>query len=394
MPDTGGPIPDNRDTQCLFEPFVSRRGCEMKKRLPMLLIFSAVTAAILCLGAVCPAADVPTGTFSICAFDSLTGELGVAVQSRAFAVGQGVSWAEAGVGAIATQSQTNRSYGPNGLRLLKQGYSAEEVGERLLAEDAGRENRQLGIVDAEGRTFNFTGTGCSPWAGAASGPGYTCQGNILVSEEVVAAMARAYEETEGDLGEKLLQALVAAQAAGGDKRGMQSAAILVVRPSEEYPEYRHKYTDLRVEDHEDPINELIRVYRIHEMGRLLEARARYMDHYESVGDAGMAELEKDRIGAMLVRALAQEEPRADDLNSLAWFCAINDVYLDEALQAAKLAVELSPDEGYIIDTLAEAYFRNGMVEEAVATIKRAIDLDPEDDYYREQLERFEKELGE
>jgi uncharacterized Ntn-hydrolase superfamily protein len=357
------------------------------------IVLGVLAAALVFTATGCRAGNSPTGTFSIVAYDSLTGELGVAVQSRAFAVGQGVSWAEAGVGAIATQSQTNRSFGPNGLRLLKQGYSAEEVGKRLLAEDAGRENRQLGIVDARGGTFNFTGSGCSAWAGGVRGPGYSCQGNILVSEEVVTDMARAFEQTEGDLGEKLLQALVAAQAAGGDKRGMQSAAILVVRPSEEYPEYRYKYTDLRVEDHEDPINELIRVYRIHEMGRLLEAHANYMSHYESLGDERMAQLEKDRIGAMLARSMADEEPDAGNLNSLAWFCAINDIYLEEALEAAGRAVELSPDEANIIDTLAEAYFRNGMVAEAVATIKRAIALEPESKYFKEQLARFEAELG-
>ncbi len=355
-----------------------------------LLILSA--AILFCISPACLAGDTPTGTFSIVAYDSLTGELGVAVQSRAFAVGQGVSWAEAGVGAIATQSQTNRSYGPNGLGLLRQGYSAEEVGKRLLAEDVGRENRQLGVVDARGGTYNFTGSGCSAWAGGVRGPGYSCQGNILASGEVVTGMARAYEETEGEMGEKLLAALVAGQAAGGDTRGMQSAAILVVRPSEEYPEYRYQYTDLRVDDHPDPINELIRIYRMHEMGRLLEAHAKYMTHYESVGDEKMARLEKDRIGAMLVRNLAAPEPKADGLNSLAWFCATNDIYLDEALAAARKAVDLAPDQGYIIDTLAEAYFRNGMVAEAIATIKRAIELDPEDSYYKEQLARFEKEL--
>jgi uncharacterized Ntn-hydrolase superfamily protein len=354
--------------------------------LPAALLLAATLIAATC------SADTPTGTFSIVAYDSLTGELGVAVQSRAFAVGQGVSWAEAGVGAIATQSQTNRSFGPNGLELLRQGHSAEEVGKKLLEADEGRENRQLGIVDARGGTFNFTGTGCSAWAGAVDGPGYSCQGNILVSEKVVTEMARAYEETEGDLGEKLLQALVAAQAAGGDKRGMQSAAILVVRPSDEYPEYRYKYTDLRVEDHEDPINELIRVYRIHEMGRLLEAHARYMSHYDSLGNETMAQLEKDHIGAMLVRTLAEEEPDANNLNSLAWFCAINDIYLDEALEAAKQAVELEPEDANIIDTLAEAYFRKGLAEEAISTIKRAIEIDPESTYYKEQLARFEGAL--
>jgi uncharacterized Ntn-hydrolase superfamily protein len=360
----------------------------MRRMLP------AVLAAVICALPPAYAGDKETGTFSICAYDSLTEELGVAVQSRAFAVGEAVSWAEAGVGAIATQSQTNRSFGPRGLGLLKQGFSAEEVVERLLADDQGRENRQLGIVDAKGRPFNFTGSGCSLWAGGVTGPGYTCQGNILASEEVVTAMARAYENTDGEMGQRLLAALVAGQAAGGDRRGMQSAALLVVRPSEEYPEYRYRYTDLRVDDDEDPINELIRLYHIHEMGSLLEAHARYMTHYESVGDAEMARLEKDRIGAMLVRALAEEEPVAENLNSLAWFCAINDVYLDEALSAAKLAVELAPDQAHIIDTLAETYFRNGMVPEAVETIKRAIEIEPEDPYYKEQLERFSKELSE
>ncbi len=353
----------------------------------------AAMAAAFWIAAGCLAQDYPAGTFSIVAFDSLTGELGVAVESRAFSVGQAVPWAEAGVGAIATQSQTNRSFGPKGLDLLRRGHPAEEVGAMLLEEDQGRENRQVGIVDAAGRTFNFTGSGCSAWAGAVRGPGYSCQGNILVSEEVVEAMARAFEETEGDLGERLLQALVAGQAAGGDRRGMQSAAVLVVRPSDEYPEYRYRYTDLRVEDHEDPIREIVRLYRMHEMGDLLEARARYMKRYEAMGDERMARLEKERIGAVLARALAEKEPDAENLNSLAWFCATNDIYLDEALRAALRAVELAPDEAYIIDTLAEAYFRKGMVEEAVATIRRAVDLEPEDAYYRRQLARFEEALG-
>lgn len=350
---------------------------------------TAVTVCVLAAVSLAAGMDASTGTFSIVAYDSLTGELGVAVQSKAFGVGAAVAWARAGTGAIATQASTNMSFGPLGLDLLEENLEAEQVLDSLLAGDEGRENRQVGIVDARGRTANFTGSSCLDWAGGRTGEGYACQGNILASEAVVRSMAEAFETTRGELADRLLAALVAAQAAGGDKRGMQSAALLVVRPSDPYPEYEYRYIDLRVEDHEDPINELIRLYEIHSRSDLLQAHIRYAEQYDLEGDKSMARRERSMVGEMLEEALAGDSEDADYLNNLAWFCATGDVFLEQALEAASRAAELEPGAAYILDTLAEVHFRLGNTQEAVSTIKRAIDLDPESAYYREQLERFQ-----
>jgi len=342
----------------------------------------------LLLSSAVAAMDGSTGTFSIVAFDSLTGEIGVAVQSKAFGVGAAVAWAEAGAGAIATQASTNMSFGPRGLELLGAGLRSEQVLGILLEGDEGRENRQVGIIDADGEAVNFTGSSCLDWAGGATGVDYACQGNILASEAVVTAMAEAFEMTEGELADRLLAALVAAQAAGGDKRGMQSAAILVVRPSDHYPEYEHRYIDLRVEDHEDPINELIRLYEINRESDLLQAHIRYADMYDAEGDKAMADRERRMVGEMLAKALEGEPEDADYLNNLAWFCATGDIFLDEALEAAKRAAALEPETAYILDTLAEVHFRSGNREAAIRTIERAIEIDAESIYYKEQLDRF------
>lgn len=357
----------------------------MKRALSICI---AVTTSVLVAYCIGIAADSSVGTFSIVAFDSLTGELGVAVQSKAFGVGAAVAWAEADVGAIATQASTNESFGPRGLELLRGGRTSEEVLSLLLESDPGREDRQVGVIDSRGRAANFTGSRCLAWAGGVTGKNFACQGNILASEEVVVSMARAFQATEGELAEGLLEALVAAQAAGGDKRGMQSAAILVVRPSEKYPEYRYRYIDLRVEDHPDPINELIRIYRIHQRSDLLRAHIRYAEAYDEEGAAAMADRERRIVGGMLKHTLAEETEDADLLNNLAWFCATADIFLEESVRAAERAVLLKPQEAYILDTLAEAYFKVGRAEDAIATIERAIEIDPESAYYKEQLERF------
>ncbi len=158
-------------------------------------------------------------TFSIVAFDPATEELGIAVQSKFLGVGAVVPWAKAGVGAVATQSYANTSYGPCGLEWMAKGKSAQETLERLVADDSERDLRQVGIVDAKGRAATFTGKKCYPWAGGITGPNYAAQGNILAGEETVLAMRRAFEQTKGSLAERLLKALQAGQAAGGDRRG-------------------------------------------------------------------------------------------------------------------------------------------------------------------------------
>jgi uncharacterized Ntn-hydrolase superfamily protein len=218
----------------------------------------------VCLGltllAFCQPATSPTsGTFSIVAFDPKTGDLGVAVASRVLAVGAVVPYAQAGVGAIATQAFANTTYGPKGLALLRKGLTPEQVLKRLLAEDKDREHRQVGIVDAKGRAIAFTGKKCLPWAGHLVGKGYAVQGNILAGEQVVKAMAQAFENTKGELAERLMAALEAGESAGGDARGKQSAALLVVRKGGGYGGFDDRYIDLRVDDHPEPVKELRRL---------------------------------------------------------------------------------------------------------------------------------------
>ncbi|NHI90570.1 MAG: DUF1028 domain-containing protein [Candidatus Thorarchaeota archaeon] len=208
--------------------------------------------------------SVPS-TFSIVARDPINGDLGVIVQSKFPAVGSVVPWAKANVGAIATQAWANVGYGPNGLSLLESGHSASETLKTLLNEDEGREHRQIGIVDAKGQAVAHTGKECMEWAGQIIGDGFTCQGNILAGEDVVIEMAEAYEITEGDLIDKLFAGLAAGQAAGGDRRGMQSASILVVREKGGYEGGNDRYVDVRVDDHPTPIDELVRIFNIYDM---------------------------------------------------------------------------------------------------------------------------------
>lgn len=187
------------------------------------------------------------------------------MQSKFLAVGCVVPWAEPLVGAIATQSYANPRYGPAGLALLREGLSAEETVQRLTAADEGRSQRQLGIVDGGGRGATYTGAECNEWAGGRTGPGYAAQGNILVSAETVDALAETFEATERNpLVERLLDCLDAAQRAGGDRRGQQSAAILVVGPEQGYAGLSDVFVDLRVDDHERPLDELRRLFGIHQ----------------------------------------------------------------------------------------------------------------------------------
>ena len=203
-------------------------------------------------------------TYSICACDLGAGQWGVATQSKFLAVGSVVPWAAPHVGAIATQSYANPRYGPDGLALLASGLSADEVVQRLVAEDPGREQRQLGVVDADGRGATYTGGDCHAWAGGRVGPGYAAQGNILVSGATVDALAATFESTAGGpLAERLLDCLDAAQAAGGDRRGQQAAALLVVERDGGYAALSDVLVDLRVDDHPRPLEELRRLHGIH-----------------------------------------------------------------------------------------------------------------------------------
>ena len=204
-------------------------------------------------------------TFSIVAADPETGEVGVAVQSKFLAVGSVVPWAKANVGAVATQSWANTAFGPEGLALLEKGLSPEEVIDKLVADDPDRSLRQVAVINAEGEASAFTGHECYDWAGHMIGKHHSCQGNILISEETVSEMSRTFEASEGPLAERVLKAVAAAQHAGGDSRGKQSAAVYVVQEGAGYGGYNDVKVDLRVDDHPEPIEELQRLYELHKM---------------------------------------------------------------------------------------------------------------------------------
>src|SRR5579872_6482437 len=200
----------------------------------------------------------PINTFSIVGFDPTTGDLGIAVQSKFLAVGAVVPWAKAGVGAVATQSWANTAYGPRGLELLAAGKSPEEAMAALTGADDRPQQRQAGIVDAHGRSATYTGPECNAWAGGIAGPNFAAQGNILVGEATVTALAETFQQSTGPLWHRLVAALAAGQRAGGDSRGQQSAALVVVRAGGGYGGVNDRRRDLRVDDHRPPSGELAR----------------------------------------------------------------------------------------------------------------------------------------
>jgi uncharacterized Ntn-hydrolase superfamily protein len=273
----------------------------------------------------------PIATFSIVAYDSDTGELGVAVQSRFFAVGSVVPYAEAGVGAIASQAFGNTTFGPKGLALLEQNMPVAQVLQTLLAPDSLREQRQVGVVDDLGNSAAFTGSKCMPWAGNRYGPNYSCQGNILAGEAVVAAMADTFVASEGQmLGERMMRAIEAGQAQGGDARGMQSAAMLIVRAGGGYGGYNDRYCDLRVDDNPDPIAELRRIFTIWKMQALINDGYTFSDKHD-------------------------------------W---------ERAFAYGREAIRIAPASGEPHYHLACYYARDGLKEQAFAELRQAVRLDP------------------
>jgi uncharacterized Ntn-hydrolase superfamily protein len=209
--------------------------------------------------------SVVVATYSIVACDLAAGQWGVGVQSKFLAVGSVVPWAEPHVGAIATQSYSNPRYGPEGLALLREGRTASEVVEALTSADEGRAERQVGVVDGQGRAATFTGEACHEWAGGRTGDCYAAQGNILVSAATVDALATTFESNAHlELAERMIECLSAAQTAGGDRRGQQSASLLIVQKDEGYAKLSDTVVDLRVDDHERPIAELRRLFSLHQ----------------------------------------------------------------------------------------------------------------------------------
>ena len=236
----------------------------------------------------------PVATYSIVACDAEAGQWGVAVQSKFLAVGSVVPWAEPHVGAIATQSYANPRYGPDGLALLREGKSAQEVIDALTAADDDRAQRQVGVVDANGGAASFTGDECHDWAGGRTGKCYAAQGNILVSAATVDALAVTFESNGHlELAQRLVECLAAAQAAGGDRRGQQSASLLIVEKDAGYAKLSDTVVDLRVDDHERPIAELRRLFALHQ--ELFGVTPQ--EDWVEVDDALAAEL-RERLGVL------------------------------------------------------------------------------------------------
>jgi uncharacterized Ntn-hydrolase superfamily protein len=320
--------------------------------------------------------EVYTSTFSIAAMDSITGEYGVAVASKVLDVGYIVPWGEPGVGVVATQAQTNAMFGPDGLELLREGATAGEAMRSLLAADPDSTFRQLGIVDRHGGSASFTGSGTMDWAGSITGPGYAIQGNILTGPEVVQEMERAYLGEEGSLGDRLLAALLAGDAAGGDSRGRQSAAMVVYREGGGYQGSSDLLVDIRVVDSQDPLGDLQRIYSKWCMWFIFPV---YID-------AGYPET--DYALDIMEDYMASGDVDAQDLNGLAWELATRQLYPARTVEIALMATSMEPDDANIMDTVAESYYALGDYRTAVEWERRALDIDPQNDFFTQQMYKF------
>jgi len=295
-------------------------------------------------------------TFSIVARDSTTGDIGVAVQSHWFSVGSSVTWAEAGVGAVATQSLTNVSFGPRGLDLLKEGYTAQQALDSLIASDEGRAYRQVAIIDSKGRVAAYTGDKCIADAGHITGNQYSVQANMMLNDEVWPAMSEAYETAEGTLSERLIATLKAAQKAGGDIRGQQSAAILVVDGESTGKVWKDRKVDLRVEDNPQAVDEI---------ERLLKVKEAY-DHM----NAGDKAIEEGNIDEALAEYGKAREMFPQNLEMTYW-TAVSMANAGRIEQSLPLFKEVfSKDKNWV--TLTKRITKNGMLSVSDSNLERIL----------------------
>lgn len=325
------------------------------------------------------------GTFSIAAMDPETDEWGVAVASRVLDVGYIVPWVKAGVGAVATQALSNPYFGPRVLEALEQGNTAAEALQRVLEKDTIPEDRQLGIVDKNGKSASHTGNTTNAWAGHKTAPYVAVQGNILTGPEVVDSMLAVFERTKGPLAERLLSALEAGEKAGGDNRGKQSASIIVVTEHGGYLGVDDRLVDLKVVDNPEPVEELRRQYELWQYAFMAPAYLRLADEKEEKGEMYLV-----KTYALLLKALESESESPEVYNSLAWEFALRQKYPKETLEAAKKAHALAPDDANIMDTLAEAYYAAGYYKEAVDWENKALEIEPDNAFLKKQLDKFEK----
>ncbi len=304
--------------------------------------------------------DRPVHTYSIVARDTITGEIGVAVQSHWFSVGSLVTWAEAGVGAVATQSFVDPAYGPLGLDLMRAGKTARQALDALVASDPGRDVRQVAMIDAKGGVAAHTGSQCIQAAGHITGPGYSVQANLMLNATVWPAMAEAFEHSSGPLAERMLDALDAAQAAGGDIRGRQSAALLIVSGTSTGRPWSDRLMELRIEDHPEPLKELRRLVRVH--------RA-----YEHMNRGDLAVEHNDVDGAL--REYAAAEAMFPDNLEMKFWHAVSLVNVGRLEQSFPLFREIfARDRNWA--TLLPRLPSSGTLKADDATITRILSLAP------------------
>lgn len=327
-------------------------------------------------------------TFSIIGYDPAAQEWGVAVQSKAFIVGGMVPWAQAGVGAIATQAWTKKAFGPRGLGLLKRGHDPKDVIEHLIGSDDDGARRQLGVMDAHGRTANYTGQQCTAWAGGIAEQNVSVQGNLLAGERVLKQMLAAYKKKRGKLAERLIAALEAGQRAGGDTRGQQSAALLVVREKSDTDGIGDVYVDLRVDDHAAPIVELRRLYGIWERELYPYLEGQRINSLLRAKKYARAQKLHRAFTAHAARLARKYPDDAPLLNALAWQFAQNKLGLDAAYKFAQRAIKLAPKDANIRDTLAQVLYQRGDAARAVAIERELVAANPQRADFQKQLEKF------
>ena len=332
-------------------------------------------------------AYISQGTFSIVGMDPETNEWGIAVASKVLDVGYIVPWLEAEIGAVATQAYANPFIGPWALDALSQGKSADEALKIILEKDTVPEERQIGIVDKNGKSSAYTGQNNLEWAGHKTATNVSVQGNILFGPEVIDSMLAVFQRVDGPLAERLLSALEAGEKAGGDKRGKQSAAIIVTRKRGGYQGVDDRLIDLKVVDNPEPVKELRRQYKLWQYTFLGPAYIR-LAHEEKDNE----DIFFQRSHSLLLKALESEIENPDVYNNLAWEFALRKKYPKETIRAAKRAHELAPDDTNIMDTLAEAYYAAGDYKNAIFWEKKALEINSDNEFYKKQLKKFEKAL--
>ncbi len=328
------------------------------------------------------------GTFSIVAMDPQTDEWGIAVASRVLDVGYIVPWVKAGVGAVASQALSNPYIGPRILEELEKGKSAGEALQTVLAADTMPEDRQVGVVDRNGKSASHTGKTTNAWAGHKTAQYVAVQGNILTGPQVVDSMFAVFQRTKGPLAERLLSALEAGEKAGGDSRGKQSASIVVMTKRGGYLGVDDRLVDLKVIDNPEPVQELRRQYELWQYAFMAPAYLRLTDE-----KAAKEEIYLARTHSLLMKALASEVSSAETYNSLAWEFALRKKYPKETLEAALKAHNLAPDDANIMDTVAEAYYAAGNGKDAVQWEERALEIEPENAFFQKQLKKFREAAG-